>query len=55
MDNINNQGVKDLFSDILFEASNLTRCEAISTVAESHLKRDVLDTEELNDGKLENL
>ena len=50
VDNINNQGVQDLFSDILFEASSLSRCDAIPTVTESPMKEDMLDAENLNEG-----
>ena len=50
VDNINNQGVQDLFSDILFEASSLSRCDAIPIVTESTMKEGMLDTEDLNEG-----
>ena len=48
VDNINNQGVQDLFADILFEASSLSRCDTIPTETNSLLKDDIVDKDKLD-------
>ena len=47
VDNINNQGVQDLFADILFEGpANFSRCDSINTIVESPSKEDKLEIEQ---------
>ena len=50
VDNINNQGVQELFADILFEASSLSRCDDIPTITESPAKEDMLDANKMIEG-----
>ena len=52
VDTINNQGVQDLFSDILLETSSgVSMCDSNSGETESHTTEDMLDTVKLNEGK----
>ena len=47
VDNINSQGVQDLFADILFEGpANFSRCDTIDTIVESPSKEDKLEIEQ---------
>ena len=47
VDNINSQGVQDLFADILFEGpENFSRCDSINTIVESPSKEDKLEIEQ---------
>ena len=47
VDNINSQGVQDLFADILFEGpANFSRCDSINTIVESPTKEENLEIEQ---------
>ena len=52
VDNINNQGVQDLFSDILFEtSSNVSICESNPPETDSPATEEMSDTVKLNEGR----
>ena len=50
VDNINNQGVQDLFADILFEASSLSRCDTIPTETNSSVRGRIIGKEKSDHG-----
>ena len=53
VDNINSQGVQDLFADILFEGpANFSRCDSINTIVESPSKEDKLEIEQTSSKEL---